>query len=122
MRKSLRYSYSAYGLGIRSFVPLSDLVESDLSDDVTVKEGRVIGSKAFKALRVAKVFERPGFKSSVSPEGIVIELDKVGAFFIRNGTDVLVEPQPGVPIEDLQPFLTGPILAILLHQRGLMVL
>ena len=96
MRKSLRYSYLAYGLGIRSFAPLSDLVESNLPDDVTVKQGRVIGSKAFKALRVAKVFERPGFKSSVSPDGIVLELNKVGAFFIRNGTDVLVEPERGV--------------------------
>lgn len=116
------YSYSVYGLGVRSFTPLPDLVEADRPGDVNVRLGSVLGSDAFNALRDVKVFKRPGLKSSVSPDGIALQLDRVGTFLIRNGSEVLVEPEQDVLEEDLQPFLTGPVMAILLHQRGLMVL
>ena len=43
------------------------LVESNLADDVTVKQGRVIGSKDFKALPVTKFLNVLGLKFQFRP-------------------------------------------------------
>jgi hypothetical protein len=41
---------------------------------------------------------------------------------VRGGREVIVEPDADTLEEDLQPFLTGAVLAVLLHQRGSFVL
>jgi hypothetical protein len=122
MFDSSQFSYSIYGLGVKSFVRLPDLVESVVAEDVTINPYNGIDSSMLRSMADVRTFERPGLRSTVSAEGVVLELDKVGTFLIRNGSEVLVDPEPGVPDDDLQPFLTGPVMAILLHQRGLLVL
>jgi hypothetical protein len=51
-----------------------------------------------------------------------ISWERVGTFLVHDGNEVIVEPEPNVTADDLQPFLTGPVLSVLLHQRGLFVL
>jgi hypothetical protein len=119
-----RYSYWAYGINIESDVLLPDLMNAaDAASDVRIRHGEVTGSPVFKSLSEnAQVFERPGCRIVAAPEAMCISWDKVGRFLVQGGTEVIVEPEPNVPTEDLQPFLTGPVLSVLLHQRGLFVL
>jgi len=46
----------------------------------------------------------------------------VGRFRIREGREIVVEPAPGVDAGTLRLFLLGPVRAVLLHQRGFLVL
>jgi hypothetical protein len=48
-------------------------------------------------------------------------LDGVGAFLVRGGREMVVDPAPGVEDRVLRLSILGPALALLLHQRGLHV-
>jgi len=118
-----KYSYWAYGINIESEVLLPDLMKGDAAPDVRIRHGKVASSTVFKSLHDnAKVFDRPGCRIEAAPGAMCISWDKVGTFLVHGGTEVIIESEPHVPTEDLQPFLTGPILSVLLHQRGLFVL
>src|SRR3989454_2089338 len=43
-------------------------------------------------------------------------------FRSREGREIVVEPAPGVDAGTLRLFLLGPVRAVLLHQRGFLVL
>jgi hypothetical protein len=118
-----KYSYWAYGINIESEVLLPDLMKTDAAPDVRIRHGNVANSMVFKSLHEnANVFDRPGCRIEAAPGAMCISWEKVGTFLVYGGTDVIIEREPQVPTEDLQPFLTGPILSVLLHQRGLFVL
>jgi hypothetical protein len=118
-----KYSYWAYGINIESEVLLSDLMEAHAAPDVQIRLGEVLGSAAFKSLSEnAQVFERPGCRIFAAPEAMCITWEKVGTFLVHGGTEIIVEREPDVPLDDLQPLLTGPVMSVLLHQRGLFVL
>ena len=117
------YLYRAYGLNIKSAVPLPDLVGTELDHDVRIRYGEVAGSPKFQSLQKSgQVFERPGFRIVVSRGAVCIRWDRVGTFMVDGGTEIVVEPDVDVSEFDLQPFLTGPVLSVLLHQRGYFVL
>lgn len=117
------YSYRVYGINIRSTVQLPDLIKAESTPDVRIRLGEVANSPLFRSLAASgQVFERPGCKIIASADAMFINWDRVGAFLVRGGFEVIIEPEPGVPDEDLQPFLTGPVLSVLLHQRGFLVL
>jgi hypothetical protein len=46
----------------------------------------------------------------------------VGAFLVRNGREVIIDPAPGVEERVLRLSLLGPVFSLLLHQRGQLVL
>ena len=118
-----RNSYWAYGINIDSEVLLPDLMKADAAPDVRIRMGKVATSPLFRSLpENAQVFERPGCRIVAAPDAMCVSWEKVGTFLIHGGSEVIVEREPNVPVEDLQPFLTGPILSVLLHQRGLFVL
>lgn len=117
------HSYRAYGINIRSAVPLPDLISTDSDGDVRIAYGKVLDSQLTESLvGNGEVFERPGLRVQVTANAMCITWDRVGTFLVYGGSDVLVEPGPGVLEEDLQPFLTGSVLSVLLHQRGFLVL
>jgi hypothetical protein len=49
-------------------------------------------------------------------------LEKVGAFLVRDGREIVVDPVAGVEDRVLRLSILGPALALVLHQRGLFVL
>jgi hypothetical protein len=118
-----RYSYWAYGINIESEVLLADLMKGDSPPDAAIRYGEVANSPAFKSLPGnSQVFARPGCRIVAAPGTMCISWEKVGTFLVDGGTEIIVEPEANVPSEDLEPFLTGPVLSVLLHQRGLFVL
>ena len=52
----------------------------------------------------------------------LLDLPDTGRFLIERGSEITVEPQPGSNPDDIAAVLTGPLQAVLWHQRGLLPL
>jgi hypothetical protein len=57
-----------------------------------------------------------------TPDAIFLEYENAGAYLIRGGREILVDPVADVDARIIRLFLLGPAIALLLHQRGFLVL
>lgn len=107
-------TYTVFGLGIHSALPLPELTCADVKADAHIALG---------CLELpAHLTNDHGFGFHITPQQTFLHWPDVGKFAVRCGTEILVEPTPGVDETVLRVFLLGPVLAALLHQRGLTVL
>lgn len=120
MNKERAYSYQAYGLSIQATLPLPELVagkEASVADkrdaDIVVRFGKVEGSLAEANDAYRHIH--------ATPEGIYLSWRGVGAFLVRDGREIIVDPAQGVEERVLRLFILGTTLAMLLHQRGELV-
>lgn len=106
------HNYSVFGLHVRSELPLPELfeVEPSLCPDILIHLGKVPDPPA------------PGMGPHVIGGGLLLVIEDVGRYFIRDGAEILVEPQSGVPETNVRLFLLGSAMGALLHQRGLLPL
>lgn len=51
-----------------------------------------------------------------------LRIPRVGRFLVREGREVIIEPEPGCDADSIRVFLLGSVLGALLMQRGLLVL
>ena len=102
------HSYTAYEMGIRSEVPLPELMAGEPGTN-----GIAIGLRAL---------DRSEQLAPRSSKYFVGETAGVGTFLVRDGREIIVDPAPGVDEALLRTILLGPIMAVLLRQRGLAVL
>lgn len=107
------FSHTAYGLGISSPFPLPELLPGDGHPDVMVR-------LAFPK-RVSRD-DAMGTEPNGSAHEAVLSWDDVGTFVVRNGNEIVVSPAPNVEGQLLRTFLLGPVLPVLLRQRGFLVL
>lgn len=63
-----------------------------------------------------------GAESNGSAHEAVLSWNEIGAFVVRNGNEIVISPAPNVEDQLLRTFLLGPVLAVLLRQRGFLVL
>jgi hypothetical protein len=113
------HHYAAYGLHIRSAVLLPELTPGPASHgaaagDVDIRLGPVPHQPTTR--------DAAGFGFSSAGDEACHVLDKVGAFLVRAGREIVVEAAPGVEDRVLRLSILGPALGLLLHQRGLFVL
>jgi hypothetical protein len=59
---------------------------------------------------------------SLNPVEYVLSVADVGVFSLRNGQDIVVRSAPEADEPTLSRFLTGSVMALLLHQRGLLAI
>lgn len=125
----MTWAYSAYGLDIRSALPLPELVESHGSaDSGTARSGVTLPSESAHA---HDVVIRMDYAAESFPSGIpddiyttatttsaTLSWRHVGTFRIRDGRDITVTPTPNVDPDTVRLFLLGPSLGVLIHQRG----
>jgi hypothetical protein len=105
------------------FVAYGLAIESDMdfpSSSISVRDPEV----TFRVAPVEKLAcDANASRACVlTPGGLLIHWRNVGTFLIRNGNEIVADPDPGVEDSVIQMFLIGPALGILLHQRGVIVL
>ena len=108
------YSYIAYGLGIRSALPLPELTVGEAAQDVVLRLGKVD--------RLPSDLDDEGGGLWATADEACRYLAGVGAFLVRGGREIVVDPAPGVEARVLRLSILGPAFGLLLHQRGRFVL
>ena len=99
--------YAAYGLHIRSEIPLPFFVGvRDAEPDITIRIDRV-GPRAGRT-----------WLWSVVPGVVRLNVKGVGCYLIRGGREIVVQPAGGSE-EAVRVFLLGSALAVCLQQRGM---
>ena len=111
------FHYNAFGLEISSEIELPGMIKGSLKPDVIIKIGSVNLPSS------ADVDEGPNYL--VEGDNVYLWWDDIGQVQISDGKTVVVSPIANLDGSDgvnIIPFLLGPIMAILLHQRGFLVL
>jgi hypothetical protein len=114
LNKKNNFSYHAYGLGIQSTIPLSELIPEEAGCDLFVNMGN--GAP-----------EPPGANGKqwhfdVTPEEANLFFKDVGIFQIYGGREIIVNSALDIKDRVLQFYIVGPAMAVLLYQRDLLVL
>lgn len=109
------YHYSAYGLGITSAVPLPALNTNPTTSDVEIRLGEVDRTEE-EIHQVENVLLR------ANPTEVCYFTPSLGAFSVREGKEIIVDANPDADPVVLGQFILGLPLAMLLHQRGLLIL
>jgi hypothetical protein len=105
--------YTAYGLGIASEFALPELeAASGEAGDVIIRRRRID--------RPLPVDAPTAF--AFDADAAYLGWQSAGAFLIRDAREIDVDPKSGVGEQVLRLPLLGPVLAVLLHLRGLLVL
>jgi len=111
------YNYRAYNLGISSMLPLPELQSSaEVATDVTIRFDRVTWTPPLGSMTA----DEPYFE--VAKDEAHFFWSVLGKFRVRGGTEIVVDPCAGVEERLLRLPLLGTLLAVLLHQRGSLVL
>ncbi|HZQ07905.1 MAG TPA: hypothetical protein VFD70_15075 [Anaerolineae bacterium] len=108
------FTYRAYGLGIVSELPLPELEIAEGTPDIHIQLGTIE--------RELNTIRPNGTRLAVSQEEICITYPNVGTFLAQSGSRLTIDPAPDVDGDELRLTILGPALAMLLHQRGLLVL
>jgi hypothetical protein len=106
-------TYRAYGFCVASSFALPELVRIQCACEVTIRRGT--------AGHVPDV-EANEDGHEVSEGDVRLSFEGVGAFRVRGGREIVVEPRPGIDEAIMRLSLLGPALAVLLHQQGFLVL
>jgi hypothetical protein len=109
------HCYAAYGLGIHSALSLPEMADSaEAAADVVIQLRKIDRSPS--------EINPDGTCFHVGPQEAYLSWAEVGAFLVRGGREVLVDPVPGAEERVIRLPLLGAVLAVLLHQRGYLVL
>lgn len=113
------FSYFAYGLGIKSTLPLPEFLAKNAKCDVTIRwENFAYKPQDYVPLEVV---DKPAYIKITAAEAIIFVKD-VGVFLVHGGQEVVVIPAPGVDDRLIRLYIVGTVMAVLLYQRGLLVL
>jgi hypothetical protein len=108
------YTYSAFGLRVRSDIKFPHLTSADGSPDVRVRLGSV-------PAELPDTFGE-GVLYRCSPDCFLFDIDNVARYLVSNGNDVCIQPVPGADAAAVRLFLFGSAFGALLHQRGVLPL
>jgi hypothetical protein len=108
------YSYTAYGLGIHSELSLPELNAAIVKKDIVVQIRKLENNS------LTTIYNQPYLK--INPNEIILSIEEAGTFVIREGTVINVSPAPNVEDALLRRYIIGTVMALLLYQRGLLVL
>lgn len=107
------YSYRAYGVNIRSALQFPELAPSRATAEVVIRLGKVDPPPS-------RITQEGRFWGTSEEASFFWE--EAAAFSVRAGREIVVDPIPGAEEGLLRLCILGPVLAILLHQRGQLLL
>ena len=108
------FVYSAFGLTIHSYLHLPEFFPVD--DNSKAKDADVL----IRRESIADAPEVPeGEVRGIRAEGTEVYLTwpEIGRFLVRDGREILIDPEPDVSEDVLRLFVLGTSIAVLLHQR-----
>lgn len=108
------FSYVAYGLGIRSTVPLPELISREAAVDVNIRTGKID--------RPLPERDDDGNYLRATAEEAHLFWPGEGSMLVRGGCEIVVDYPPHVDVRALRLSVLGPALGVLLHQRRYLVL
>jgi hypothetical protein len=108
--------YRAFGLKLRSTIPLPELIADDTSGDPDAQI--VFGSVPPDLPRASLV--RGRFQAAAG--SLLLRIEGVARYLVSDGRRIVVEPDARAPDDDVRLFLLGSALGALLHQRHDLVL
>jgi hypothetical protein len=111
---SLQHSYVAFGLGIASALRLPELLAGDGRADVEIHRSAPLARNSLAPEENAETM--------VAPNEWRLTYDDVGVLTVRDGRRIELAPLRGVSPRTVRLTLLGPAMAVLLHQRGFLVL
>jgi hypothetical protein len=114
---TLGIRYGAYGIAIRSQIPLPEFSVLPQQDESCDAEVRYVNAGAW----LESVRHEPSFWSIQSREARFWSRG-VGGFHVREGREILVSPESGTEESLLRMYVEGMMMACLLQQRGFYVL
>lgn len=110
----LPYRYRAYGLAIHSDLELPELAPDTADDrEVVVRRRQISRPYAEPPANITFQFE---------PQSQYLAWTNVGRYLISGKHQIGVDPAPGASEPLVRLPLVGPVMALLLHLRGLLVL
>jgi hypothetical protein len=108
----LRYKYSVFGLNISSEIEITELAVTSNNTDITIQLGRVpesLGDKSYKGVCFEAI-----------PGSLIIVAKNIARYFINDGKEIIIEPEPQAKESAIRLFLLGSAMGALLHQRGIL--
>lgn len=111
-----RHDYEAFGLRIRSSLPLPELIPDDREGD---PDARIVYGSVPAELPNAS-FVRPRFQAATG--ALLLRIEGVARYLVTDGKSIVVEPEAHAHEDDVRLFLLGSALGALLHQRHDLVL
>ena len=110
------YRYTAYGLNVTSDLPLPELIEARQAGeaDVTIRVGHSEPVVACKDPDAVLLW--------ATATDVCLRYNDTAVIRIRDGRHIDIEIVEGADDRAVRLLLLGPALAVLLHQRGLLVL
>jgi hypothetical protein len=114
----MEYAYTIFGLNTVSSIRLPAQV---LSPDTAVGCADV----AIAYGNVPDGLEHARFKGvrfQAGPGEFLLRVDNIARYYVRNGNEITIAPEPGAHEEDIRVFLMGSVMGALLHQRDVLVL
>lgn len=108
---ALPFDYLLFGLRLRSDIELPELPPTEPAGQPDVR------------VRVTSIeVDDQASGLSAHDGGLLLRIDKVARFLVRDGMEILVEPVEQVDPRNVRLFLLGSAFGALLHQRGLLPL
>lgn len=108
------YKYKAFGLIIESSFEIPELEKADGITNVTIVFGTT-----------PACIDQPiatGARFQASEKEFLLTVDNIATYYVKNGSDIIVQKEQDANSEALRLFLLGSALGALLHQRGLLPL
>ena len=107
--------YRAFGLLIRSDLDLPEYRPSEAGrEDIRIRSGT--RARDLRQQVEAEVEDIRG--AHLTPDGMLLHVERVGDYIIRDGHEIDVSPLPEVEIDMLRLYLVGSVMGALMHQRG----
>lgn len=108
-----KYRYTIFGLVIESEIELTGLIQSNATPpDTIIKLGKVPEH--------LEEIKNKGILYESSKNDFLFKFETVGRYRVKNGREIIVQPNKNATPEEIQLFLLGAAIGGLLHQRGIL--
>jgi hypothetical protein len=105
------FTYKAFGLFISSEIEIPEFFQAKGEAQVRITFGKVPAN-------ISTIYKQ-GFRYQVSKTEFLLRFKEWAEFYVKDGKQIIIQPDEGVDERDIRAFLLSPVIALLLHQRGL---